>query len=583
MRIKTTNTKNGRLFYIIKTYYDTHGKEHSITVEKLGNENDIRSKYNCDPDEWAKAHVAKLNEQERLAKADIEISFSPKSLISKNHQYSFNIGYLFLQSLYCQLSLDKMCSSISKKYKFDFDLDCILSRLIYGRILQPSSKTATCKFAKTLLEQPKFDNHQVYRALDVIADETDFIQETIYSNSFELGKRHCGVIYYDCTNFFFEIEEADENGLRQYGKSKENRALPIVEMGMFIDSDGIPLAMCIHPGNTNEQVTLKPLEEKIISDFNMSKFVVCTDAGLASKANRKFNDKLDRAFIVTQPIKKLKADIKEWALDKSRGWRVFGDKRNKAYSIENLNLEENLDTIFYKEIWVDQGNFEEKLIVTFSPKYCLYQRHIRNSQIDRAQCLIENGAAKVSKKNQNDFRRFIDKISSTNDGEIADRHKYILNTDRIIEEEKYDGFYAVVTNLDEDPCEIIKVNKQRWRIEECFRIMKTEFKSRPVYVQKDNRIEAHFITCYIALILYRYLEKRLDNKFTCEEILETLQNMNVREIVGEGFVPAYTRTELTDALHEIFGFRTDYQFLSKDEIKKILKISKKKPRYAKKS
>ena len=581
MRIRTTKTKNGRLFYVIKTYYDTHGKEHSITVEKLGNENDIRAKYNCDPDEWAKAHVAELNEQEKIEKADIEISFSPKSLISKNHQYSFNIGYLFLQSLYYQLGLDRMCNEISKKYKFDFNLDDILSRLIYGRILQPASKASTCRFAKTLLEQPKFDNHQVYRALDVLAEESDFIQETIYSNSFELGKRHCGVIYYDCTNFFFEIEEADENGYRQYGKSKENRPLPIVEMGMFIDADGIPLAMCIHSGNTNEQVTLKPLEEKIIKNYNLSKFIVCTDAGLASKANKKFNDKLDRAFIVTQSIKKLKKGTREWALDKSSGWKVFGQKSNKTYNIENIDMQNHLENIFYKEQWIEQGGFEEKIIVTYSPKYGLYQQHIRENQIDRAKQAIENGTAKLGKKNQNDFRRFVDKISATDAGEIADNHKYLLNTDRIKEEEQYDGFYAVVTNLDDDPCEIIKVNKQRWRIEECFRIMKTEFKSRPVYVQKDNRIEAHFITCYIALVLYRYLEKRLNGKYTCEEIIDALQSMNVTEVVGEGYIPAYTRTELTDDLHEIFGFRTDYRFLTKPEIKKILKLSKAKRRYAK--
>lgn len=580
MRIRTTNTKNGRLFYVIKTYYDTHGKEHSLTVEKLGNENAIREKYNCDPDVWAKEYVAKLNAQEKIDNANVQVSFSQTSLLSKNHRYTFNIGYLFLQTLYYQLGLDKICKAITDKYSFDYDLNDILSRLIYGRILEPCSKIATYRFASKLLEQPVFYEHQIYRALDVLAKESDFIQEKLYSNSFAMGNRKNGIIYYDCTNFFFEIEEADEDGLRQYGKGKENRPLPIVEMGMFIDSDGIPLSICIHPGNTNEQVTLKPLEKKIISDYHMSKFVVCTDAGLASKANRKFNDIQNRAFIVTQSIKKLKADLKEWALS-TEGWTKYGQRSKKKYSIANLNPEIDYDTIFYKEQWIDQGSFEEKIIVTYSMKYCMYQRNIRNKQIERAQRLIEQGKAKVRKKRQNDFMRFIDKINTTKDGELADNETYCLNTNRIEDEEKYDGYYAVVSNLDDDPCEIIKVNKQRWKIEECFRIMKTEFKSRPVYVQKDERIKAHFITCFLALVIYRYLEKKIDYKYTCDQLLDTLQNMNLRELVGEGYLPSYTRTDITDTLHDAFGFRTDYQIVTKSNMKKILKETKKKIRHAK--
>ena len=580
MRIKTTTTKNGRLFYVIKTYYDSKGKEHSVTVEKLGNENNIRAKYNCDPDVWAKEYVAKLNEQEAIEQQPIQISFSQTARLSKNHQYTFNIGYLFLQNLYYQLGIDKICKSISKKYKLNYDLNDIFSRLIYSRVIHPCSKQATYRFASTLLEQPSFDEHQIYRSLDVIANESDFIQEQLYKNSFKLGKRKSGIIYYDCTNFFFEIEEADENGLRQYGKSKENRPLPIVEMGMFIDSDGIPLSICIHPGNTNEQVTLKPLEQKIISDFKMSKFVVCTDAGLASKANRKFNDIQDRAFIVTHSVKKLKAELKEWALD-TEGWSKYGCNPRKKHSIADLDKEKDYDAVFYKEQWIDQGSFEEKLIVTYSMKYCMYQRNIRNRQIDRARKAIEQGKARIRKKRQNDFMRFINRISTTNEGEVADKEKYCLNSDRITEEERYDGYYAVVSNLDDDPREIIKVNHQRWMIEECFRIMKSEFKSRPVYVQTDNHIAAHFLTCFLALVIYRYVEKKIDHAFTCEQLIETLRDMNVRELVGEGYLPTYTRTDITDALHDAFGFRTDYQAITKQTMKKILKSSKTTIRYAK--
>lgn len=579
MRIKTTNTKNGRLFYVIKTYYDTHGKEHSLTVEKLGNENDIREKYNCDPDLWAKEYVASLNVQEKINNADIQVSFSKTLLMTKNHRYTFNIGYLFLQALYYQLGLDEICKTITDKYSFDYDLNNILSRLVYGRIIEPCSKIATYRFASELLEQPVFSEHQIYRALDILAKESDIIQEKLYSNSFAAGKRNCGIIYYDCTNFFFEIEESAVDGLRQYGKSKENRPTPIVEMGMFIDADGIPLSICIHPGNTNEQVTLKPLEEKIISDYHMSKFIVCTDAGLASKANRKFNDVQNRAFIVTQSVKKLKADLKEWALN-PEGWKKCG--QTKKYNISNINPETDYDTVFYKERWIDQGSFEEKIIVTYSMKYRMYQRSVRCEQIERAEKLIEHGKSKINRKRQNDFMRFIDKISTTKYGETADNEIYRINTERIEDEEKYDGYYAVVSNLDDDPFEIIKVNKKRWKIEECFRIMKTEFKSRPVYVQKDDRIKAHFLICFLALVIYRYLEKKIGCKYTCEQLLDTLRDMNLREIMGEGYLPAYTRTDITDTLHEAFGFRTDYQSMNKSDMKKILKETKKKIRYAKK-
>lgn len=579
MRIRTTKTKNGRLFYVIRTYYDTNGKEHSVTVEKLGNENTIREKYNCDPDVWAKAYVAKLNKQEQLSKAPIEMTFYQSTLITKNHQYSYNIGYLFLQSIYYELGLNKICKQISKNYKFEYDLNDILSKLIYGRIIEPCSKTATYEFSKKLMEQPSFDEHQTYRALSVIDSESDYIQEKLYSNSFALGKRNSGIIYYDCTNFFFEIEEADENGLRQFGKGKENRPLPIVEMGMFIDSDGIPLAMSIHPGNTNEQITLKPLENKLLSDFSMSKFVVCTDSGLASKANRRFNSVQNRAFIVTQSIKKLKSAIKEWALS-TTGWKRYGQNRNCTYTIDNLSPQKDYNTVFYKEIWLDQGDFEEKLIVTFSLKYQSYQRNVRADQIDRAMREINKGTAKI-KKNANDYRRFIQKISVTDDGEIAENTSLVLNANRIAEEEKYDGFYAVVTNLDDEPEQIIKVNQHRWQIEECFRIMKNEFSSRPAYVWTDEHIRAHFFICFLALVVYRYLEKKLNYEFTCEQFISTLKDMNMLEIIGKGYVPTYTRTEITDKLHDVFNIHTDYQIITKQNMKKIIKATKINARHAK--
>jgi transposase len=580
MRLQISKSKNAASLYVIKTIY-INGKEHTQIVEKLGTISELEKNLNGqDPIEWAKKYVVELNRKEKEEKREVLVKFSQTKMINKNEQRSFNGGYLFLQKIYHELGLHKICMEISQKYKFDFDINTILSRLVYGRIIFPSSKLATFELSKKFIEQPKFDLHQIYRALEVLAKESDFIQSSLYYNSLKLYKRNTGVLYYDCTNYFFEIEQAE--GDKQFGISKEHRPNPIVQMGLFMDGDGIPLAFSINKGNTNEQVTLKPLEKKIISEFELSKFIVCTDAGLASEDNRKFNDKDGRAFITTQSIKKLKAHLKKWSLD-IEGWKLSGSE--KTYDISKLDEiidkatpEEKLKIIsrvFFKERWIKKNGFEQRLIVTFSIKYRDYQRKIRTNQIERAQKVIENNPTKLKKCNANDYKRFISKTSCTSDGEVADNEIYGINQVLIKQEETFDGFYGVCTNLEDDVSEIIKVNHRRWEIEECFRIMKSEFKAKPVFLKKDDRIEAHFITCFISLIIYRFLEKRLNEKFTCHEIIGGLRDMCFQEIKGEGYVPSYTRTDFTDALHDSFNFRTDYQIVTSNTMKKIFKDTKK--------
>jgi len=549
-----------------------NGTRTSKIVEKLGTIAELEKKLNGqDPIEWAKKYIEELNQKEKEEKRDVMVKYSPSKVIKKDEQRSFNGGYLFLQKIYHDLGLHKICKEISQKYKFNFDLNSILSRLIYSRIIFPASKLETFKLSSKFIEQPNFDLHQIYRALEVIAKETDFIQASLYNNSLKISKRNTGVLYYDCTNYFFEIEQ--EEGIKQYGPSKEHKPNPIIQMGLFMDGDGIPLAFSINKGNTNEQLTLKPLEKKILSDFELSKFVVCTDAGLASLNNRKFNDKDERAFITTQSIKKLKEHLKKWALDPS-GWQLSNDL--KTYDITTLDHEheKNKDKIFYKERWIKENGLEQKLIVTYSVKYRNYQRKIRSSQIERAEKTIDTNPTKIKKNNQNDYKRFIQKTNLTPDGELAEKEIYNINSELISKEEAFDGYYAVCTNLEDDASEIIKVNHRRWEIEECFRIMKSEFKARPVYLSNDDRIEAHFTTCFISLIIYRLLEKKLEEKFTCNEIISSLKDMNFYEIKGEGYIPTYTRTDFTDALHEKFGFRTDYQIVSTNQMKKIFKSTK---------
>lgn len=343
-------------------------------------------------------------------------------------------------------------------------------------------------------------------------------------------------------------------------------------MGLFIDNDGLPLSFGIFPGNTNEQVTLKPLEKKILRDFELSKIVVCTDAGLASTDNRKFNDKQGRAFITTQSVKKLKKHLKEWALAPD-GWRIVGKK--KLYDLSSLDGTEDKENVYYKERWINEDGLEQRMIVTFSPKYRDYQRRIREAQIDRAKKLISTNPTKLKKANQNDYKRFVKKMSVTKDGEVAGKEIYTIDNALIAGEEVYDGFYGVCTNLDDDVSAIIAVNRRRWQIEECFRIMKSEFKARPVYLSRDDRIKAHFTTCFLALLIYRILEKKLEDKYTCSEIIDGLVDMNFFELKGEGYSPSYTRTDFTDSLHDAFGFRTDYEITTSSQMKKIFKLTQK--------
>jgi transposase len=592
MRLKVSRSKNSASYYVTKSVY-VDGVEKTITVEKLGTEKDLLEKLDGeDPYTWAKEYVRKRNKEEAENRRKVIARFSPVKPIDMNTHVLFQGGYLFLQDIYYRLKLNHICHTITAKYKFQFDLNEILSHLIYGRILFPSSKKAMTELSANFLEEPSFNLHQVYRALDALAKESDIIQAQLYKNSLMLCNRNTKVLYYDCTNFYFEIEE--EAGLKQYGKGKENRPNPIVSMGLFMDGTGIPLAFSIHSGNTNDQVTLKPLEKKILKDFELSPFVVCTDAGLAATPNRRFNNIQGRAFITTQSVKKLKKHLKEWALDPadwkwdrqdqtSTNKRYHLDQVKEFYHSEDRTPEERAklsEKVFYKERWIKEDGLEQRLIVTFSLKYSNYQKRIRNGQIERAAKTITSNPTKLKKCNANDYRRFVKKEHCTPDGEIAEHEILSIDQDVISAEAIYDGFYAVCTNLEDTAKEIVKANKKRWEIEDCFRIMKSELEARPVYLQRDQRILAHFMTCFIALIIYRLLEHTImptpesDEKYTCQTILTTLKSMNFYKLPGEGYIPAYQRTDLTDALHDAFGFRTDYQIVSTSNLKKIIKKTK---------
>lgn len=594
MRLQITRSANAECFFIVKSIRK-NGKNTNQVIERLGNLNHVRERAgNQDPYEWAKEYAARLTLEEQEQSREVIHRFSQSTLIPKDENVRFNGGYLFLQKIYSELKIKDICKAIGRRRDYEYDLNSILSRLIYCRIINPLSKAATYEFSQKLLEPPNFDLHQIYRALDVIAEESDYIQERLYLNSKAVVERNTDILYYDCTNYFFEIEQ--EKGCRKYGACKENRPLPIVEMGLLMDGNGIPLAFCIHDGNVNEQTTLKPLEEKILEDFDLSKFVICTDAGLSSSSNKFFNSRKDRSFITATSVKKLPAERRERLLQPA-GWKLVDAKDKKEYNLEEIDADECAraafyDRTFYKEEWfidsVDvyddvlrkmvKRDLSQRLILTFSFKYKDYLKTIRDGRIERAKKLIAQGEKAVKRKGKNDVREYIQEVSFTEAGEVAENKAFSLDEDAILEASRFDGFYAVYTSLEGKKYPVSKINEinhGRWEIEECFRIMKSEFQARPVYLQKDNRIKAHFMTCFIALLILRILETKLDHKYTYQELIDCLSEMDFTHLGDSGYIPSYKRTDLTDAIHDAFAFRTDFEILSPVAMKKIIAFTKK--------
>ena len=571
MRLNIVKSKNAEQLYIIKSIRKD-GKATTRIMKKLGTMASLLPKFDNDRDKvitWAKDEAKKMTEAEEQGCMSVDVTFTEDSQLDLGKQSSFNIGYLFPEMVYHQLKLDKICRDISLQHKISYNLSDVLQMLVTTRLIAPASKLSSFEYASNFLQQPTFDLQHVYRSLDVLSQHSDELQAAVYENSQNLIDRNKEVLFYDCTNYLFEIEEG--RGDAQYGKSKEHRPNPIVQMGLFLDGDGFPLCFSMFPGNQNEQPTLKPLEKKILRDFNLSEFIVCTDAGLASTENRKFNAISGRAFIVTQSLKMLKSFLREWALD-SDGWHLNGS--NQVYNINEIDEHVHRNSIFYKERWINENGLEQRLIVSYSIKERDYQKAIRERQVARAEKIVSDGF-RAANRNQNSPKRFVAETDVTPGGEVADKKILSLDEEKIEKESMYDGFYAVCTTLEKDINEIIHINKMRWQIEAAFRTMKSEFKARPVYLRNDDRINAHFLTCFLSLLILKIIEKKVGNKYSEEQVLHTLRDMSVYRLRDIGYLSSYTRTEITDALHDAFGFRTDSEFISGKTMKKILRAVEK--------
>ena len=597
------------------TYYIQQGfrngkKTTTKNIKRLGKHSELLL-ITDNPLEYAKNEVKKMNEEYRSGRSEFIVTMDfneriPSTDSPCSNSTSLNIGYLYLKDIYAKLNLSDFFKSVSSDRKITYDCNKICQFLTYARILDPASKYGTYDKLDTYYEKPQIEYQHMIRFLDILDRNSDQYLKHLFDNSENIVKRDTSVMYYDCTNYFFETEKPDEEivdevtgeiilGLRQFGISKENKTSPIVEMGLIMDSRGIPISMCIHPGNTNEQLTAVPLEKEVIKMTGNKKFIYCADAGLGSYNIRKFNDMGGRAYIVTQSVKKLGQEIKDIVFNDSNYRLLSNDeaitlKEMRTFNKKGANNLSLYNDFAYKVIpantAMDTGLYEEKvykngrtkkvkakgtlhqyIIVTFSRKMMEYQRTIRERQLERAKKLLRLKDPEKIKKGPNDIRRFLKNTSS-------DTANYVLDMDKIHEEEKYDGFYAVATNLDDSAKDILAVAQNRYKIEDCFRIMKTNFDARPVFLRKPERIRAHFLICYTALLIYRLMECKLDDNLThvtTSNLIKTLRNMNVVNMDDMYYKSIYSGSQALDALERCFELQLNRKYYRPSDLNKIVK------------
>lgn len=597
------------------TYYIQQGfrngkKTTTKNIKRLGKHSELLL-ITDNPLEYAKNEVKKMNEEYRSGRSEFIVTMDfneriPSTDSPCSNSTSLNIGYLYLKDIYAKLNLSDFFKSVSSDRKITYDCNKICQFLTYARILDPASKYGTYDKLDTYYEKPQVEYQHMIRFLDILDRNSDQYLKHLFDNSENIVKRDTSVMYYDCTNYFFETEKPDEEivdevtgeiifGLRQFGISKENKTSPIVEMGLIMDSRGIPISMCIHPGNTNEQLTAVPLEKEVIKMTGNKKFIYCADAGLGSYNIRKFNDMGGRAYIVTQSVKKLGQEIKDIVFNDSNYRLLSNDdaitlKEMRTFNKKDANNLSLYNDFAYKVIpantAMDTGLYEEKvykngrtkkvkakgtlhqyIIVTFSRKMMEYQRTIRERQLERAKKLLRLKDPEKIKKGPNDIRRFLKNTSS-------DTANYVLDMDKIHEEEKYDGFYAVATNLDDSAKDILAVAQNRYKIEDCFRIMKTNFDARPVFLRKPERIRAHFLICYTALLIYRLMECKLDDNLThvtTSNLIKTLRNMNVVNMDDMYYKSIYSGSQALDALERCFELQLNRKYYRPSDLNKIVK------------
>lgn len=598
MRLSFSRPQRPHTIYVLKSFRDESGKSTTRRVETLGTEEEIEEKYNC-PDglEWAKAYVAELNENERLGKRKVTVEFSPTERINPNEQVLFDGGDLMLLPLYNRLGLPEICNTIQKGSRVMYNVNEILEALVMLRILYPCSKRSSFELNRKRIRKSTFELDHIYRALSLLSSHIDDIQAQVWKKSQNIMTRNTRVVYYDCTNYYFEIEDNDlaksesgtlnrRVGIRRRGKSKEHRPNPIVQMGMLMDSDGIPLSFIIFPGNESEQPTLQKVEEMIANKFGLNDFIISTDAGLSSEDNRRYNMTENREYIAVQSLPSLSEADQAMALD-PRGWHIaFRDKnlspinpedpRQDTFDLKQINLDNEKSTTFFKEIIVSKclngkksTARDERVIVTYNHGFALYLKQKREERIKVAQKIVKKKQVN-SRASQQDPRNYVDTVYYTPEGEVAEGITMSINTAKIEKEERFDGFYAYGTSLDDDATDVLRARSFHYEIEHLFRTTKSHLNARPVYLQREERIRSHFLICFLSMVILKMLQKQIDMPdVSIDKLIQTLRSIKFDYFKGYGYRPLFERNDLIDKLQEVAEVGIDTQIVETKTMRAI--------------
>lgn len=595
MRLSKIKKKNDTFYYVIESLPGGSTKIYEV----IGKHSELL-KITDDPLSYARKRVEEINKslKEDVMIFNEKIDFSEKieesnDIASKNT--SKNIGWLYLDEIIKKFDLESFF--LKHKGKQKYNLYDINKHLVVNQILNPGSKMNAWENIDNYIGMNKYDLHQSYRFLTDLNNCKDELQSYLFKKTKEIIELDTSVLMYDLTNFYFETEEEDidfldgdnilQYGFRKYGKSKENRPNPIVHMGLFVDKNGIPISFTVEKGNTNEQETVLPIETRIIKEYGESKYIYCSDAGLNSYAIRFFNMMQGRNYVVTHSLKKTEEKEKDlifkdlnWKYkdnDESVSLEYFKSLCDRLISGDELTEEEKdilKRDVIYKEFPTNHKvelskiipgskskgkiEFEETIFITFSAKFYLYQKKIFNKQLSRAEEWLEKGIEK--RKNQNDPSRFIKEDNFTKSGELATDKLKTINDSTVEDEIKYHGFYAVATNLNLSIKEVLDINSNRWLIEYCFRLLKSFFDTRPMYVFTEEHIKGHLTVCYQSLLVFQILSKKLDElgtHYSARAILDTLKNMVISNHSNRYYESNYTNSKVLQSLEKAFQLKLD--------------------------
>lgn len=598
MHLSPAKPQEGKIYYIAKSFRNERGISTKKNMFRLGTLDEIRRREGVsDAWQWAQEELARRNEEERIGRQKLKIELSPSKRINTGECVKYSGGDLMLIPFYNALGLPQICREIQTDTRTEYSLNEILESLVVSRILYPCSKKGAYELNKKRIRPTSFGLEDIYRALSLLSSHIDDIQARVWSNSQKITDRNTRIIYYDCTNYYFEIEDNDKDfvdkqtgeyipGLRKRGKSKENRPNPIVQMGMLMDGDGMPLSFIIFPGNESEQPSLQKIEEMVANKFGLNEFIISTDAGLGSENNRRYNMTEGREYITVQSLPSLPKADQDMALA-PEGWRIafrdsalppidpFNPERN-IFNLSEIDLDAERHTRFYKEIIVDKcmdGDKstaqQERVIVTYSHDFALYLRHKREERISSAQKIVNRRQTK-SRQSQQDPRRYIATEYITKEGIKATNVKMALDQKAITADQRFDGFYAYGTSLDDDAADVLRARSFHHEIEHLFRTTKTFLEARPVHLQRQDRIRSHFLICFLAMVIIKILQKKLHMpELTIDQLILTLRSIEFDYFKSIGYRPLFERNEITDRLQQIAGITIDTEIVETKRMNKL--------------